>query len=229
MRLFDFSPPIELHKNLNPKLWTTDGNLRPEVHSALMKLAKVFYNFLETDATLVDIVITGSQSNYNYTDQSDLDLHLIMPFNHVFCDLPVDEYFDTKRKLWKEQHNITMRGIPVELYVEDLDKPAVSAVYSLVEKKWIKPPPAPTMDYDVEAVRSETKKWGGIIDGALKSRNLDMLNHVKDMLARYRKEGLAKEGEFGIANLTFKSLRNSNKIRLLMASIRHLEDKELSL
>jgi hypothetical protein len=56
-----------------------------------------------------------------------------------------------------------------------------------------------------------------------------MLNHVKDMLARYRKEGLAKEGEFGIANLTFKSLRNSNKIRLLMASIRHLEDKELSL
>jgi hypothetical protein len=230
MRLFDFAPPIELHKDLNPKLWAKDGHLLPEVNDALLKIAKVFYRFLETDATLIDITVTGSQSNYNYTDLSDLDLHLVIPYMDVSCaNLSVDEYFDTKRQLWKARHNITIRGIPVELYAEDLDKPATSAVYSLVAKKWIKPPPAPTFDYDVDAVIAETEKWSGIIDSAVKSKSLDMMNHVKDMLARYRKEGLAKEGEFGIANLTFKALRNSNKIKLLMGTIHHLGDDDLSL
>jgi hypothetical protein len=230
MRLFDFAPPIELHKNLNPKLWTDKGHLRPEVHEALVKLAAVFYKFLETDATLVDVIVTGSQSNYNYTDQSDLDLHLVIPFIDVDChELSIEEYFETKRHLWKERHNITIHGIPVELYVEDLDKPATSAVYSITERKWLKPPPAPVLDYDVDAVRSETEKWSGIIDSAVRAKNLEMMNHVKDMISRYRKEGLAKEGEFGVANLTFKALRNNNKIRLLMSAIRQIGDDELSI
>lgn len=229
MRMFDFTPPIELHKDLNPVLWQDNGQLREEVRLALLKISTVFYKFLGTDATLVDVVVSGSQTNYNYTDKSDLDLHLIIPYHDVQCDMDIDEYFDTKRKLWKEQHNITVYGIPVELYAEDLDKPAVSSSYSLVENKWVNPPQKPVLDYDVEAVKKETEHWSKIIDGVIKSKNLDMLTHVKDMIARHRKEGLAKEGEMGVANLTFKSLRNSNQIRKLLAAIRQLGDKELSI
>jgi len=228
MRMFDFSNPIELHKDLNPKLWIK-GKLRPEVKKTLLNLASVYYKFLETDATLVDVVITGSQANYNFTDQSDLDLHLILPFDDVICDLDVTEYFETKRKLWKLQHNVTIYDIPVELYAEDLSKPAVSAVYSIIDDKWRKKPRPPILDYDTVAVKAETERWSKIIDGAIKSKNFDMIGHVRDMVSRYRKDGLAKEGEFGVANLTFKSLRNSGKIQHLMAALRNSEDKELSL
>ena len=228
--MIEFTPPIELHKDLNPVLWSKEGKLLPDVHQALVKIAVAFYKFLETDATIVDLIITGSQSNYNYTDQSDLDLHLIIPFMDVDCsELSVEEYFETKRKLWKQLHNINIHGIPVEVYVEDTENPVKGAVYSIVSNEWIKEPPPPIIDYDVEEVKSETEKWSKIIDGAVRAKNLDMLNHVKEMLARYRQEGLEKDGEFGIANLTFKALRNGNKIKLLMRSIHQLGDDELSI
>jgi len=226
--MFDFSPPIELHKELNPKLWQ-DGHLRPKVREALIKISRVYYKFLGTDAPLIDIVISGSQANYNFTNQSDLDLHLIIPFHQVTCDMDVAEYFDTKRKLWKEQHNITIYGIPVELYAENTEEPAVSATYSILENDWIDPPPPPASDYDVKGVAKEMAKWSQMIDAAVESKNLSMCEKVKDMLSQYRKKGLATDGEYGIANLTFKGLRNSNKIKLLMGTIRYLGDKELSL
>jgi hypothetical protein len=56
-----------------------------------------------------------------------------------------------------------------------------------------------------------------------------MCEKVREMLAQYRKSGLAKDGEYGVANLAFKGLRNSNKIRLLIGTIRHLKDRELSI
>lgn len=226
--MFDFSPPIELHKELNPKLWD-NGVLRPKVREALLKISHVYYKFLGTDATLVDVVISGSQANFNFTDQSDLDLHLIIPYHQVECDMDVAEYFDTKRKLWKEQHNITIHGIPVELYAENVSEPAVSSTYSIVDNKWENPPPPPAKKYDVKAVASSMKHWGTIIDGAIDSRNVEMLQHVRDMISTFRKDGLAKDGEFGVANLTFKGLRNSGKIKTLMATLRHLEDKNLSI
>ena len=228
MRMFDFTPPIDLHKELNPKLWS-NGHLLPKVHEALLKISQVYYKFLQTDAPLLDVVVSGSQSNYNYTDHSDLDLHLIIPYEHVNCNgLDPVEFFDTKRKLWKEQHNITIHGIPVELYAEDVALPAISAVYSLMDKEWVKEPPPPVIQYDVEQVKAEAEKWAKIIDGAVRARNFDMLTHVRDMLSRYRKDGLAKNGELGTENLAFKSLRNGGKIKLLMGMIRHLEDKEMS-
>lgn len=226
--MFDFTNPIELHKDLNPKLWVK-GHLRPEVRKTLLDLARVYYSFLETDATLVDVVVTGSQANYNFTEHSDLDLHLIIPFDEVTCDLDVTEYFETKRKLWKVQHDITVYDIPVEIYTEDLTNPAVSSVYSVIDNKWRKKPRPPIIDYDVVAVKAEAERWAKIIDGAIKSKNVEMLSHVRDMISRYRKEGLAKDGEFGVANLTFKSLRNDGKIAHLMAAFRNAEDDELSL
>ncbi len=79
MSIAEFTDPIDLNKELNPALWQ-GSNLRTDVRVALLKIAKSYYNFLDIDVPIIDILVTGSQANYNYTRHSDLDLHLIVPY-----------------------------------------------------------------------------------------------------------------------------------------------------
>ena len=228
MNIAEFTPPIELHNELNPKLWK-DQDLQKDVEIALLKIAKEFYRFLDVDVKIVDIQVTGSQANYNYTEHSDLDLHLIVNFKNIDCDVSVNELFDTKRKLWKEHHDINIKGIPVELYVEDLNQPAVSSTYSLIKNKWIKKPEKPTGSYEESEVRRVVAIWEKVIDNAIAIENLELLIHIKDLLSQFRKTGLSKSGEYGVPNLVFKSLRNDGKVSLLMKKIGDLKDRQLSL
>jgi len=228
MKIAEFTPPIEIHDNLNPKIWKNE-HLRKDVEIALLKIAKEFYQYLDVEVKIVDIQVTGSQANYNYTSHSDLDLHLIIDFKKIECDIPVSELFDTKRKLWKEHHDIEVKGIPVELYIEDLDQPAVSSTYSLIKNKWISKPTPPEDSYDESEVRRLVSIWEKTIVSAINLENLTVLEQIKDLLSQYRKTGLAKFGEFGVPNLVFKSLRNDGKISALMEKIGDLKDRQLSL
>jgi len=228
MNIAEFTPPIELHKELNPKLWDEE-DLRKDVRVALMRIAKEFYQFLELDVKLLDVQVTGSQANYNYTGHSDLDLHLIVDYNNVDCDMSVEELFDTKRRLWKEYRDIEIYSVPVELYVEDVNKPAVSSTYSILKGKWISKPAIPQIDYDQEEVERIVSIWERIIDNAVVLGNLNLLTQVKDLLGEFRKAGLKKTGEYGVPNLVFKSLRNDGKISKLMVKLSKLKDQQLSL
>jgi len=228
MNIFEFVPPVEIHQDLNPKLWA-GKDLRPDVTVALLNIAREFYDFLEVPVDVKDLIISGSQANYNYSPYSDLDLHLIVDYSEVECEMTVSELFDTKRKYWKEQRDIKVHGIPVELYVEDLAEPAVSSAYSILSRKWTKPPKSDNTGYNKTAVQAEVKKWDEVINHAIKSRNLEVCRKVREMLADYRKAGLAAGGEFSIQNLTYKSLRNSGKLGDLMDTIGDLFDKKLSI
>jgi hypothetical protein len=131
MSIVEFTKPIDVHSELNPKLW--DGeHLRKDVRVALLKIAKEYYNFLEIDVPLMDLIVTGSQANFNYTEYSDLDLHLIVPYDRVQCDMAVDKLFRAKRDLWRKEHDIEIHGVPVELYAEDVEKPVTGSTYSVV-------------------------------------------------------------------------------------------------
>lgn len=227
MSMFEYTDPIEMHNQLNPSLWDGD-NLRKEVRVALLKIAKEFYTFLDVNVTLLDLVVSGSQVNYNYTKHSDLDLHLIVPYSQVKCDMAVDELFDAKRKLWKQQHDIEIRGVPVELYVEDVDNPPVSSSYSVVKGEWINRPDPKAIKYDKPEVERVFAIWERAINGAIATDNLEICRNIKDMLKMYRKEGLAQHGEFGVPNLVFKALRNDGQVGKLMDAIGKFHDRQMS-
>jgi len=228
MNIFEFVAPIETHQELNPKLWLGE-HMRPDVHDALLKISAEFFDFLNMPVEVEDIIVSGSQANYNYSPYSDLDVHFIVDYGKVKCEMEADELFDTKRKLWKAQHNIKVHGIPVELYVEDKMQPAVSSVYSLLSRQWIKKPDPKAVLWDKSQVVDDAKKWTEFIDSAVMSGNLEICRRVKEMLSNYRKEGLAKGGEFSVPNLTFKSLRNAGKVQELMDKISELFDRQLSI
>lgn len=217
------------HFSLNPVIWEGDS-LKPEVRTTLLKIAEAFYAFLKVDVPVIDVVLSGSQANFNYTQSSDLDLHVIIDFNQVNCDIAVLEFFDAKRKLWKEQHSIDIYNIPVEAYVEDLNNPAISAFYSLRKNAWVRRPvKVNDKSIDEDEIERVSLLWIKIITSVLKEKDAEHINHVKNLLATYRKIGLAKQGEFGIPNLVFKSLRNTGVINMLVTASRTLFDKRLSL
>ena len=227
MQFNEFAPGIENHDSLNPALWKGD-DLRPEVKDALLKIADKFYQFLDIPVDIIDIIVTGSQANYHYTRHSDLDLHIIVPYKDVPCEQPIAELFDAKRKLWKMEHTIGIHGIPVECYAEDTDHPVKGSSYSLKKDHWIHKPEDGNVEIPHDALNRASSAWTMVITQAIRDRNLKQLNLIKHMLGAYRKLGLAKQGEFGHANIVFKVLRNSGVIGSLHQAVNMLQDRKLS-
>lgn len=223
-----FELPVETHNQLNPVLWDS-GRLKKPVHFALLKIAKIYWKYLGIDTPIVDIVISGSQANFNYSEHSDIDLHLIADYSKVSCDMDIDELFKTKRDLWKAEHNIDIHNIPVEVYVEDVSKPAVSSTYSLLKDQWIKKPSKVASEPDVDRIIRIVKAWLVLITTRLATKDLAQIEEVKDMLWSYRRKGLDIEGEMGVPNLVFKTLRNSGVTDMLLKTISIMRDNQLSL
>ena len=223
-----FEQPSQLHQELNPVLWK-NAQLKKPVQIALLRIAKAYWQFLGIDTRLDDVLVTGSQANYNYSKHSDIDLHLVVDYSDVKCDMSVDELFKTKRDLWKAEHDIDIYGIPVEVYVEDLNRPAVSATYSIVKNTWVKQPQRIESKSDIDRIERLCLAWMILITTRLAIKDLDQIRQIKDMLWSYRKQGLAIEGEMGVPNLVFKTLRNSGVTDMLLAAVRKLGDDELSL
>lgn len=113
---------IEKHDTLNPKLWDEDGTLKDEVREKILQIANEFIDNLKEDGIkfdLKDIRIVGSNCSYNYTKDSDLDVHLIADSSSLTC--PDDLYpllYSSYRSLFNKNLDIDFYGIPVEIYVE---------------------------------------------------------------------------------------------------------------
>ena len=220
------SVTVTVNRELNPKLWR-DGKLDPEVKAHLLKIAQHFEEFVGVDLPVKELTITGSNANYTWTAHSDLDLHLIVPGTP---DEQARELYSAKKALWSEQHNIMIRGLEVECYVQGEDEPHHSTgVYSLSKDQWIVEPKKVKPQVDDAAVRAKEQDLTALANAALESDDLQQLERVKEKITKMRKAGLERAGEWSTENLVFKSLRNQGIIDTLATRIRELEDQHLSL
>jgi hypothetical protein len=229
MKLNEIAAPVEKHTVLNPKLWEHD-RLKSDVRGALLRIAEDFIKFVEVPVDVEDIVIYGGNVNYNYTAHSDIDLHLVVDYSTVECERTIDELFDSKRKLYKEKYNIQVHGIPVELYVEDINETPVSSSYSVLRGEWIKKPSLDMPEWDHKKVAHMVAVWQVIIQHAIRTADLKTCRQTMELLRKYRKAGLATpDAEFSVPNLVFKSLRNDDAIKGIQTIIDRLHDRDLSL
>jgi predicted nucleotidyltransferase len=223
------------HDELNPDLWNPDKTMKPEVAERLKEIANEFVEFLEVPGLKVeDVILTGSMANYNYSDKSDIDLHIIVPrIECENCNIDPEEYFSAKKTLWNEHHSeINIFGHPVELYVQFSDEPHYSSgVYSISSGEWKVEPKKREISVDDHSVLLKYKEIEKQIDEVVNSDTVDYetIEKLSEKIAKMRRSGLEKGGEFSTENLVFKLLRNNGVIRKLVLKKRKTLDKELSL
>lgn len=228
MRLREFTETefVTVNTRLNPKLWQ-DNQLNPEVAEKLKEIAKAFLEFVGIDLNVVDLTVTGSNANYTWTKHSDLDLHVVVAGE---VSDQARELFSAKKALWGEQHDITIKGLPVECYVQGEMEPHHSTgVYSILKGEWKEVPKKIKPSVDDSAVSAKLDGLTHEAQSALEKDDIDLLRRVKEKITTMRKAGLERAGEWSVENLVFKQLRNLGLIDDLTDRIRELEDQELSL
>lgn len=227
MRIIEFIQGYERHNELNPKLWK-GNSLDPKIKAALLDIAGAFEEFIDIQVPVVDVLITGGQVSYHYTEHSDLDLHLVIDYSQVKCDQEVGELLDSKRLLFKQQHSIDLRGIPVEPGTEDLNNPSVSAAYSIVKDQWLRQPKNYGSQINDQQIKKHTLQWVKIIKAVLSKNDSETAKKCLNLLRKYRKTGLKQTGEYGVENLVYKTLRNQGMVQMLADRVNSNLDKELS-
>ena len=219
---------IEIHDELNPKIW--DGyKLREDVEKKLIDTVNEFIRSLDVSINVVDVNIVGSNASFNYTDTSDLDVHIVANLEADGCDKALlMMIYDKEKKEFNEKYDIKIRGIDVELYVEDVKSNTVSnGIYSLLRKEWIKKPVK--IDIPNINVDKEVSVWKDKIEGAVESKNVESLNRLLNTLYLVRKNSIAVDGEYGKGNLIFKGVRSLGLIDRIRNTIVDKRSNELSI
>lgn len=220
---------VGYHEELNPAAWDSDA-MKKEVRLKLLQIAKVFIEYLEIpNFKPIDIVLTGSLANYNWTQYSDFDLHVITDYDTLECDDIAEAFYQAKKRIWNDEHDITINGHEVELYVEDVNRPPVSqGIFSVLNNKWIKQPDYNPPKINDTAVEYKASALAQLIDKSLGGDPED-LSRVLAKVYKMRQAGLDAGGEFSTENLAFKVLRNQGYIDKLKKAKAQAQDRLLSL
>ena len=237
------SKPIIEYKNqeiLNPLLWE-NNKIKPKLREALLKVANTFYENLKTDIPLEDIILLGSSANYNWTEYSDIDLHLVLNYGEKENAELYKNLFDSKKIEFNNKYKLEYKNHSVEVYVQDVNEPnAAQGIYSLLKDEWLKEPTKEQIEVSDEEINRKVEPLMGKIDSYGKDTNVEEIHKLKDRIAKLRKTGLENEGEYSVENLAFKRLRNEGYLEKLsdllkektiqnfgLNQINELEDNEI--
>ena len=213
--------------------------LKNEIRTRLLEIANEFIDFVEVDIIVTDIILMGSLVNYNWSEYSDFDLHILSDLSQ-YSDEKKELYlqlFDLKKTIFNYQHDIKIKGYDVELYLQDDSEIGFSeGVYSILNNEFISVPKKTKTKINKELIIQKSKQWMDIIDGAIESvEDNDFESGVKILkkyyrkLKKYRQCGLESGGEFSIENLVFKYLRRNGYVGKLLDYRNKFMDKKLSM
>jgi len=227
---------IQYHDQLNPLIWDENNKLKDEIRKTLMKNTKKFIEFSDLEElNFNDIILTGSMANYNYNEDSDLDVHVILDYDQISEneDFATD-YLKMKKSIWNDRFPIQVKGHEVEMYYQDTDESHHSTgTYSILGDEWITEPTKKIINIDTENIKQKGAQLMYEIDDL---ENIDdsetflkKYNNLKDKIKKMRQSGLEEKGEFSAENLVFKILRNSGYLEKLFKMKKDYLTKELSL
>lgn len=227
--MYKLNEAIEVHETLNPALWNDDNTLKPEVYDKLVEIYEEFIRFIDIPLNIVDVEVVGSNASYNYNDSSDIDLHIIVNSEVNFMDKEMLRlFYNSKKGSFNDDYDLSLNGIPVELYIEDVsDGNATNGRFSILKNEWVKFPEPIT--YEIPDITDTLNEYietaTNLIAGDDGQAILDFINDLYMM----RKLGLAEDGEASVGNLVFKELRSMNILSDLKDRYYELKSNELSL
>lgn len=216
---------FQLKPSLNPEFWDREI-LKEDIRTQLMKIAEDFFDGLDSPENLVikDVIFTGSLANYNWSKFSDVDMHIIVDFSTIDAEEDfVKRLFDSYKNLWNKNHNITIKGYDVELYLQDIKETlSANAVYSVKRNKWLLKPEKEKLKINRNIIKKKAVSFFDKLKDIKKiyttgdyQKALDKSQELKDKIKKYRKTGLESGGEYSLENLVFKVLRRTPFMEVL--------------
>ena len=219
-------------------VWDQDDDsykLKSDVQKALMTIAEDFIekNLTENDLSLTikDVILIGSITNFNWTPYSDFDMHIIVDFAELDMS-PEDAkvLVDGLKSSWNKEHAITIKGHPVELYIQDVkEEPSSMSSYSVKNDDWIKRPVKHTPTFDKEFIKRKHAQIKSKLDDMLANPSEESLEAMLERIYDMRQAGLDKKGEFSEENIVFKILRSQGYLDRIKDAARKVYDAERSL
>ncbi len=216
---------FDMHNTLEPRIWNSKEQMSPAVRKKLLKIAQDFIDGLPVEVNVEDITLTGSLANFNWSNYSDVDLHIIVEF------LSVDEntalvkgFFDNARMKWNNKHDISMKGYDVEIYVEDsAEKHQSSGIYSVLNGDWVVRPKRKDVDIDFPAARRKSEDIEfqiNIVKNLITAKKFEVasrnIERLKRKIRNMRSAGLESAArEFSVENIAFKLLRRNGALAAL--------------
>jgi len=228
---------FETRAELNQDVWEGKA-LRPEVSERLVEIAEDFLESLGMGVSNWTLTITGSLANYNWSKYSDIDLHIILPFEDIDENEELlREFFNAKQAVWNSKHDILVKEHQVEIYVQNESEPHISTgVYSISDNSWLLEPVRESSDIDRPSVRIKsdtlTKRISQIEKMFNEGKDEEVYSEamiLKDKIKKMRKCGLDKEGIFSVENISFKVLRRNGSMGRLIGLINSSYDNLMSL
>ena len=84
-----------------------------------------------------DITLTGSLASFNWSDYSDVDLHILLDFNQFENPDLITDLVRNAASNWNNKHDIKIKGYEVEMYGQDANEPHHSlGVFSLQNNRF---------------------------------------------------------------------------------------------
>jgi hypothetical protein len=220
-----------------------DGDkMHDDVRKKLLEISDNFIESLGVEFFIHDIVLTGSLANYNWSNFSDVDLHIVIDFDEIAdgednsesLKTIFKEFFDAKERVFNEKYNLKIKGYDVEIYVQDINQEHVSSgVYSALHNEWVIKPERSTPNIDDEKILQKGEEYAKKIDDLISKfeSNKDVTNETSNLYKKiktFRQSGLESGGEYSYENLTFKLLRRNGYIGKILKLRTALTDKKLS-
>lgn len=219
---------------LNPDIWEqVDGSpkIKQNVLETLLNVAKKFFAETELDASIHDIILVGSSVGYNWTPDSDIDLHIVIDFSDIDENEElVKDLVDKHKNNWNEKHDIKIKNHEVEVYIQDIKEENKSeSSFSVLKNEWIKKPTYKVPNINKKAIKYKYKKLKDKIESLVENPDEKSLLKILRELYDMRQTGLDRNGEYSTENLVFKILRKRGYMDMIRDCIVSITDKELSI
>jgi predicted nucleotidyltransferase len=208
--------------------------MRGDVRKRLIEISNDFIESLNVEFFVHDVVLTGSLANYNWSQYSDIDLHILIDYEESKYEKDIlKEFFDAKKQVWNEKHNIKIKGSEVEVYVQDVNEEHISSgVYSILHNKWVIEPEKDKPNIDDRKILEKGEEFAKRIDHLIKhysESTIEQLEDLRKKIKDFRQSGLESGGEYSYENLVFKLLRRNGYIQKLLKLKTQIKDRKLSI